>query len=87
MAMVQVAETLELRHTLAHQILIDTLLRQTILLTVITLVVLLVVQRVTRPVRRLSSDVQQRSEDDLTPLQARCSGRRPHRAASSAPCR
>lgn len=70
MAMVQVAETLELRRTLARQILIDTLQRQAILITVITAVVLIVVQRVTRPVRRMSSDLQQRPEDDLTPLNA-----------------
>ena len=41
MAMVQVAETLQLRHTLARQILVDTLQRQLILITVITGVVLL----------------------------------------------
>ncbi|WP_296507636.1 sensor histidine kinase [Rhodoferax sp.] len=70
MAMVQVAETLELRHTLARQILIDTLQRQLILITVITVVVLLVVGRATRPVRRLSEDLEQRSEDDLTALPA-----------------
>jgi two-component system, OmpR family, sensor histidine kinase TctE len=70
MAMVQVAETLELRRTLARQILIDTLQRQAILITVITAVVLVVVQRVTRPVRRMSSELQQRPEDDLTPLNA-----------------
>jgi two-component system, OmpR family, sensor histidine kinase TctE len=70
MAMVQVAETLELRRTLARQILIDTLQRQAILITVITAVVLVVVQRVTSPVRRLSSKLQQRQEDDLTPLDA-----------------
>jgi two-component system, OmpR family, sensor histidine kinase TctE len=70
MAMVQVAETLELRRTLAQQILIDTLQRQAILITVITAVVLVVVQRVTRPVRRMSTELQQRPEDDLTPLNA-----------------
>jgi len=70
MAMVQVAETLELRRTLARQILIDTLQRQAILITVITAVVLVVVQRVTRPVRRMSRELQQRPEDDLTPLNA-----------------
>lgn len=68
MAMVQVAETLELRHTLAQQILIDTLQRQAVLISVITAVVLLVVQRVTRPVRRLSQALAQRNEDDLAPI-------------------
>lgn len=70
MATVQVAETLELRHTLARQILVDTLLRQVLLIGVITAVVLVAVQRVTRPVRRLSHNLRQRAEDDLTPIDA-----------------
>ena len=70
MAVVQVAETLELRRTLARQILIDTLWRQAILVAVIALVVVVVVQRATRPVRRLSDQLKARTDDDLTPLQA-----------------
>lgn len=70
MAVVQVAETLELRRTLARQILIDTLWRQFALVTVIAGVVIVVVQRATRPVRLLSARLQARSEADLTPLQA-----------------
>ncbi len=70
MATVQVAETLELRHTLARQILLDTLQRQALLISVITLAVLIVVHRVTQPVRRLSLRLSQRSEDDLTPIAA-----------------
>ncbi|MES2947795.1 MAG: sensor histidine kinase N-terminal domain-containing protein [Pseudomonadota bacterium] len=70
MATVQVAETLELRHTLARQILLETLLRQMLLITVITTVVLVVVHRVTRPVHRLSESLRQRAEDDLTPIEA-----------------
>lgn len=68
MATVQVAETLELRHTLARQILLDTLHRQALLVGVIILVVLVVVQRVTRPVRALAQAMDRRSDDDLTPL-------------------
>jgi two-component system sensor histidine kinase TctE len=68
MATVQVAETLELRRTLARQILVDTLRRQAILISVIALAVLMVVHRVTRPVRKLSQALSQRSEDDLTPI-------------------
>lgn len=49
MAVVQVAETLELRRTLARQILVDTLLRQLALLSVIALVVFVVVQRARHP--------------------------------------
>jgi two-component system sensor histidine kinase TctE len=70
MATVQVAETLELRQTLARQILVDTLQRQAILISVIVGVVLLVVHRVTRPVRRLSQSLQQRPEEDLSPIVA-----------------
>jgi two-component system sensor histidine kinase TctE len=70
MAVVQVAETLELRRALARRILIDTLWRQAMLVLVITLVVVLVVQRGTRPIRQLSAQLQARPEDDLAALQA-----------------
>jgi two-component system, OmpR family, sensor histidine kinase TctE len=68
MATIQVAETLELRETLARQILIDTLWRQAVLVLVIGLVVVLVVQRATRPVRDLSHALGARRDNDLTPL-------------------
>lgn len=70
MVTIQVAETLELRQTLARQILIDTLLRQSLLAIVIALVVVLVVQRATRPVRALSAGLRLRAEDDLTAIAA-----------------
>lgn len=70
MAVIQVAETLELRRTLTRQILIDTLWQQAVLVAVIAFVVVLVVQRATRPVRRLSGELQARAEGDLTPLAA-----------------
>lgn len=70
MAVVQVAETLELRRTLARQILVDTIWRQALLVAVIALVTVVVVQRATRPVRRLSSVLQARAEGDLTPIDA-----------------
>ncbi|SFC43633.1 two-component system, OmpR family, sensor histidine kinase TctE [Polaromonas sp. OV174] len=69
-AVIQVAETLELRKTLARKILVDTLWRQAMLLAVIALVVVVVVQRATRPVRRLSAELQTRPEGDLTALSA-----------------
>jgi two-component system sensor histidine kinase TctE len=69
MAVVQVAETLELRRTLARKILFDTLWRQLALVGVIALVVILVVQRATRPVLRLSALLQNRPVEDLTPLE------------------
>ena len=70
MATIQVAETLELRHTLARQVLVDTLWRQAALLAVIGVVVWVVVQRATRPVRDLSAAIQAREADDLSPIAA-----------------
>ena len=70
MAVVQVAETLELREALARKILLDTLWRQLLLMIVIAALVVLVVQRATLPVRRLSADLAARSEDDLRPIDA-----------------
>ena len=70
MATIQVAETLELRQTLARQVLADTLRRQALLLGVIAVVVVLVVQRATRPVRALSQALLARDADDLSPLAA-----------------
>ena len=69
-AVIQVAETLELRHALARQILWNTLQRQAVLVAVIALVVVVVVQRATRPVRRLSEELQARPEGQLTPISA-----------------
>ena len=70
MATIQVAETLELRRTLARQVLVDTLWRQAALLAVIAAVVWWVVQRATRPVRRLSAAIAARNADDLSPIAA-----------------
>jgi two-component system sensor histidine kinase TctE len=70
MVTIQVAETLELRRTLARQILVDTLLRQSLLAMVIALVVVLVVQRATRPVRALSAKLRSRTEGDLSAIEA-----------------
>ncbi|MES2991958.1 MAG: sensor histidine kinase [Pseudomonadota bacterium] len=68
MATIQVAETLELRETLARQILIDTLWRQAALIALIAGVVVIVVQRATRPVRVLSERINARHANDLTPI-------------------
>nr|WP_236589573.1 sensor histidine kinase [Ramlibacter aurantiacus] len=70
MAVVQVAETLELREDLARRILLDTLWRQALLLAIVAAVVAAVVQRATRPVRELSQQLQARQEGDLSPLAA-----------------
>ena len=68
MATIQVAETLELRRTLARSLLVQTLWQQALLLLVIAAVVLWVVQRATAPLRALSQHLQGRAETDLSPL-------------------
>ena len=70
MATIQVAETLELRDTLARQVLVDTIWRQAALLAVIGVLVWVVVQRATRSVRALSQAILARDADDLTPIDA-----------------
>jgi two-component system sensor histidine kinase TctE len=70
MATIQVAETLELRRTLARQILVATLWRQIALVVVIAIVVVWVVQRATRPVRRLSAQLSGRAAGDFAPIDA-----------------
>jgi two-component system sensor histidine kinase TctE len=68
MVTVQVAETLELRQTLARSLLLDTLWREALLLLLIAAVVVFVVQRATQPVRALSQTLGARAEGDLTPV-------------------
>lgn len=70
MAVVQVAETLELREALARRLLLDMLWRQLLLLAVVAGATVLVVQRATRPVRALGQAIQARAADDLSPIQA-----------------
>ncbi|MBX3654443.1 MAG: sensor histidine kinase [Ramlibacter sp.] len=70
MAVIQVAETLELRQALARKVLVDTLWAQAVLVAVIALVAVVVVQRATRPVRRLSAELQARPEGDLSQIAA-----------------
>ena len=68
MATIQVAETLELRHTLARSLLWQTLWQQLLLVALIAAVVVVVVQRATAPVRQLSEQLRARAEADLSPL-------------------
>ncbi|CAN7187797.1 sensor histidine kinase N-terminal domain-containing protein [Pseudorhodoferax sp. LjRoot39] len=70
MAVVQVAETLELRETLARRLLLDMLWRQLLLLAVVAGATVFVVQRATRPVRALGQAIEARAADDLSPIQA-----------------
>jgi two-component system, OmpR family, sensor histidine kinase TctE len=75
MATIQVAETLELRKTLARKILFDTVWRQAALIAVIALVVWWAVQSATQPVRQLSQEMGARSASDLSPIQTQDSPR------------
>ena len=70
MAVIQVAETLELRLRLARQILLNTVWRQALLVLLLATAVVLVVQRATRPVRTLSDKLQARQASDLSPVTA-----------------
>ncbi|VTU28757.1 Sensor protein QseC [Variovorax sp. PBL-H6] len=70
MAVVQVAETLELRETLVRKLLVDMLWRQLVLLAVIAGVTVFVVQRATRPVRHLGELIEARAPDDFSPIDA-----------------
>ena len=70
MATIQVAETLELRRTLARQLLLDTVWQQMAMMLLIAAAVVLVVQAATRPVRALSQGLRERAEDDLSPVVA-----------------
>lgn len=70
MALIQVAETLEVRQKLAREILLDTLLRQAMLVAVVVLVTWVVVSRGLRPLESLRRQMLSRSAEDLSPLQA-----------------
>ncbi|MBQ0959513.1 sensor histidine kinase [Ideonella sp. 4Y11] len=70
MATVQVAETLELRESLARQLLLGTLWRESALLLVIAAVVAFVVHRAMRPVQRISQSLRQRAQGELAPIEA-----------------
>jgi two-component system sensor histidine kinase TctE len=70
MAVVQVAETLQLREGLAHQLLRAMLWRHAALLLLIALVTVWVVQRATAPVRALGRAIEARSPQDLSPIDA-----------------
>jgi two-component system sensor histidine kinase TctE len=67
-ATIQVAETLEVRRTLARDLLAQTLWQHALLVLVIAAVVVGVVQGATRPLRRLSRHLTHRPENDLSPL-------------------
>ncbi len=68
LALIQVAETLEVREALARDILVSTLLRQALLLSVVALVTWFVVARALRPVEALQRQLTERADSDLSPV-------------------
>lgn len=68
MAVIQVAETLQLRRTPAWRLFQETLWQHCVLLLVIVGTVLIVVQRVTRPVRAVGAAMAQRPAHALHPI-------------------
>jgi two-component system sensor histidine kinase TctE len=67
-ALIQVAETMEVREGLVRRLLIDTLLREALLIAVVVAVAWIVVTRALRPVNDLRREVLARSERDLSPV-------------------
>jgi len=67
-ALIQVAETQEVRERLARGLLVDTLLREALLIAVVVAVAWIVVTRALRPVDDLRREVLARSERDLSPV-------------------
>ncbi|GAB2835453.1 sensor histidine kinase [Comamonas piscis] len=68
MALIQVAETLEIRESLARDVLWGTLVQQALLFCCIALVVVVVVRRATLPILQLSEQLNARSDHALEPL-------------------
>ncbi len=70
MALIQVAETLEIREKLARKILRDTIIRQLVLMTVIGLIAFAVTTFALRPFEQMRRALNARSDEALLPLQA-----------------
>jgi two-component system sensor histidine kinase TctE len=68
MAVIQVAETLQLRRNPAWRLLTETIWQHGVLLLLIAGTVLIVVQRVTRPVREVGDAMGQRTSNELRPI-------------------
>ena len=68
MAVIQVAETLQLRRNPAWRLLKETIWQHGVLLLLIVGTVLVVVQRVTRPVREVGNAIGQRQSNELRPV-------------------
>ncbi len=68
MATIQVAETLELRRSLARQVLHQVLAQHALMLSLVALLVAWAVRRATQPVRRISQALAARDDTDLRPI-------------------
>ena len=68
MALIQVAETKDVRQQLARGLLIDTLLREALLIAIVAAVAWVVVTRGLQPVYGLRQEVLVRGEHDLSPV-------------------
>ena len=68
MAVIQVAETLQLRHQLVWGLLTETLWQNAVLLALLVLTIMVVVQRVTRSVREVGNAIGQRPRHNFQPL-------------------
>lgn len=69
MAVIQVAETLQLRRNAAWNLLTESIWQHAVLLALMSLAILWVVQRVTRPVREVGRSIGQRDSHQLQTLQ------------------
>ena len=65
-ALIQVGETLDARHALSRRILVNTLLRQALLVLAVATLVWFAVRLVLRPLMRLKNEVETRALSDLS---------------------
>ncbi len=68
-ALVQIAEPMENRTSVARNILLGTLVRQTLLVLVVTVVTIVVVNRALRPLADLKQQLDARRDEDLSPME------------------
>lgn len=74
-ALIQIAEPIENRTSVARKILWGTLLRQALLLVVVLIVTMIVVSRALRPLEILKRQLDDRQDEDLSPLSTPFAGR------------
>lgn len=67
-ALIQIAEPMDNRTSVARKILLGTLIRQTLLVLVVSVVTILVVNRALRPLAELKRQLDDRRDEDLSPL-------------------